>query len=294
LTPRSILLGDDGIARITGVGISGLSAGDDRSDRGAGSAGVAVTRYLAPELIEGGDVCEATDLYAVGAMLFETLTGQPPFPGSNPVLVRFAQLQAPPPVPSQHASTAIPPAIDDVVVRALAKETGQRFASAEEMAAALVAEDVAIGVERVVEQTTMTMISRPLPSNNAGKATSIAEAVTPVAIEVPLPRRRRRRGSAGWLWPMVVAGAAIALLIAGLTASLSGDPKIDEMVAGVSTFEQAPTMTPTSTTGAAVVAEATATPTARVVRQANTVAEPEPEPTKKPRRRRTPTPTDEE
>jgi hypothetical protein len=294
LTPRAILLGDDGIARITGVGIAGLAAGDDRSGRGAG---VAVTRYLAPELIEGGDVCEATDLYAVGAILFEALTGQPPFPGSNPVLVRFAQLQAPPPVPSQHAATTIPPALDGVVVRALAKESERRFASAEAMAAALVAEDVAIGVERVVEETT-TAISPPLPSGNTGAATPFVESIAPVPLGYPERPARRRQASAGWLWPMIVAGAAIALLIAGLTVSLSGEPSIDEMVAGVSTFEEAPTrmptMVPTSTTGAAAVAPATATPTARVIRQSNTAAEPEPEPTKKPRRRRTPTPADDE
>ncbi len=91
---------------------------------------------------------------------------------------------------------------------------------------------------------------------------------------------------------MVVAGVAITLLIAALMASLSGEPAVEEMVAGVSTFEGAPTKTPATTTDAAVVASATATPTARVVRESDTVVEPAP--TNKPRRTRTPTPADEE
>ncbi len=203
LTPRSILLGDDGLARITGVGIAGLGAGDDRSDRGAG---VAVSRYLAPELIEGGDVCEATDLYAVGAMLFEALTGQPPFPGSNPVLVRFAQLQAPPPVPSQFATTVIQPSLDAVVVRALAKEPGKRFACAEEMAGALVAADAAIRAERVVAGSTTATTSPPSGDGGRGAAPHV-EAFAQVNFDVvpdlsSVAATRRRVGCGRWSLPV--------------------------------------------------------------------------------------------
>jgi serine/threonine-protein kinase len=268
-----------------------LGTSDDRTDRGTD---LSVTRYLAPELIEGGDVCEATDLYAVGAILFEALTGKPPFPGSNPVLVRFAQLQAPPPRPSQHG-VVLPPEIDDAVVRALAKEPGQRFANAAEMAESFVRDDVAIKVERVVDQTTVRVSIPSTPSVAPMPATPIEAVVASPPIELPPPRQRRRKAAAGWLWPMVAAVGAIALLIAGLTISLAGDPEIEEMVAGVSTFEPAATQIPGNSSNAAVDASATPTasptPTVRVVRQSTAD---DSDPTPRPRRRRTPTPTDEE
>lgn len=280
LTPKNILLGDDGVARIAGVGIAGLGAAGDRTDR---SAGIDETRYLAPELIEGGDVCEATDLYAAGGILFEALTGQPPFPGQNPVLVRFAQLQAPPPVPSQIAMTGIPPALDSVVVRALAKRPDQRFASAEQMAAALARDFVTVEVDHVLAHTAAGAVSVPLAKVETPLFAPPVDVFAPPDGSIP-PCLRRRQESTGWLWPLVVAVTAIALLIGALTVSLSGEMSVDEMVAGVSTFAADPTKNPENT------ARPAQTPTARVIRTSNTVAEP----TAKKKPKRTPAATDEE
>jgi hypothetical protein len=75
--------------------------------------------------------------------------------------------------------------------------------------------------------------------------------------------RRRRQAAQGWLWPLLIAGIAIAVLIGVLAASLSGDAPPEEAVAGVSTFAEDPTRTPKPASGAK------STPTARVVRTSN-------------------------
>jgi serine/threonine-protein kinase len=266
LTPRTIFLGDDGVVRITDVGIASLGADDDSSDRGGAIEGA---RYLAPELIEGGDVCEATDLYAVGAILFEALTAQPPFPGTNPVLVRFAQLQAPPPIPSQFVATGVPPVLDAVVARALAKNPAHRFSDAQTMANALSMEGANTDIDHVFGQPTVSapllatpqLAERPVPAIRPTEAAGIGR---------PERSRRRRQDSTGWLWPLAIACAVIALLIGALAASLSGDSPPTQAVAGVSTYEESNPPPPTTPTPAAF------TPTPRVLRASNQSAEPAP------------------
>ncbi|HKG26046.1 MAG TPA: serine/threonine-protein kinase [Thermomicrobiales bacterium] len=264
LSPRTILLGDDGVVRITGVGIAGLGSADDRAD---GDAGIEGSRYLAPEMTEGGDVCEATDLYAVGAILFEALTGQPPYPGSNPVLVRFARLQAPPPVPSRFAATAIPPVLDALVVQALAKDPGQRFANAAAMAVALTGDDAPAEVDRVIEPVTAAPVGPLLPAVETTIPASTTTTVVPGGRGFTDRPRRRRKAAAGWVWPLLLAATAISVLIGALVVSLSGGIPADELVAGVSTFEEEPTKEPNE--APTITPRPARTPTARVVRAAN-------------------------
>jgi len=92
--------------------------------------------YMAPEQIRGGLIDPRTDLYAVGALLFHALVGRPPFAGGNPIAVGFAHCTEPVPVPSV-ARVGLEPTWDAVVVRAMAKDPGQRWQSALELRDAL-------------------------------------------------------------------------------------------------------------------------------------------------------------
>jgi hypothetical protein len=257
LTPRTILVGDDGNLRITDIGIASLEG----ADGDAPGTAVRVARYLPPELIEGGDVSEATDLYAVGAVLFEVLTGQPPFPGENPVLVRFAHVQAPPPVPSRVVTSDIPPELDAVVVRALAKDPTRRYVDARAMASALPADSTATGVDRVIAQTAMVGAVPPARSITDRAAASPIGALGVGRIE---RGGWRRQAAGGWAWPIAIACVAIAILIVALVLTLSGNVRVDDVTAGVA-VDARESGQPTVTTSGRIAP----TPTGGAVRTAD-------------------------
>jgi len=119
------LLGDFGIARaLDDVGLTG-------------TAGVMATvSYAAPEVIAGGQVDGRADLYSLGCTLFRLLTGRSPFEGTgSQASVIMAHLQSPPPRITAVAPW-LPPALDAVLIKALAKDPAQRYASGVELAAA--------------------------------------------------------------------------------------------------------------------------------------------------------------
>src|SRR5262249_6012555 len=101
--------------------------------------------YMAPEQITSSHTVDArTDIYALGVVVFEMLTGQRPFSG-GPAQVLFAHLQQPPPDPRTVGEGAsLPWEIADAIRRALAKDVGERFASANDFAAALSSADESV------------------------------------------------------------------------------------------------------------------------------------------------------
>jgi hypothetical protein len=114
--PEHVYLVDFGLAR---------SDSDDRSIGGAGSF-LGTPRYAAPEQAAGRPVDGRTDGYALGCVLYECLTGQPPFPGGSGEAVLLAHLEATPPRVTT-LRPDLPPAIDQVVTRAMAKTPADRF-----------------------------------------------------------------------------------------------------------------------------------------------------------------------
>lgn len=115
---------DFGIARL-------LNAPRDGEDRNI----CGTPEYMAPELIGGAQSTVATDLYAVGIVAYELLTGQTPFVGGSAVDILTRQLKLQPRPPS--ASVPVTPAVDEFVLRALAKRPGDRYADAAAMRAAI-------------------------------------------------------------------------------------------------------------------------------------------------------------
>ena len=114
LKPANVWLGDDGAARL---GDFGLATTDRRSRAAVEGMLVGTVAYLPPEQALGRCSDARSDLYSLGAMLYELLTGEPPFPGEDAVAIIGQHLNAQPVAPSRHRPE-IPPALDRVVLRA--------------------------------------------------------------------------------------------------------------------------------------------------------------------------------
>ena len=133
--PANILVGgtDDEHVYLTDFGLTRLVEGQTNLTATGGFVGT--VDYCAPEQIEGARVGPTADVYALGCVLFHALTGRPPFQADAAVAVLYAHVHTPAPAPSSLVAD-LPPALDAVLARALAKAPGDRYASAGELAAA--------------------------------------------------------------------------------------------------------------------------------------------------------------
>jgi tetratricopeptide (TPR) repeat protein len=143
LKPGNIWLTDDGIVKI---GDFGLAMVDDRTRLTREGMMVGTVSYLSPEQAMGGAVTERSDLYSLGAMLYEMVTGRPPFVGDDMVAIVSQHLNTPPVSPTWH-NPALSPAFETLILRLLEKSPDQRPISAREVLQAL----KAIETEKVVE-----------------------------------------------------------------------------------------------------------------------------------------------
>src|SRR5258707_11738541 len=132
LKPHNVILDEDGRVRVTDFGIARAGA----SDMTLTGSIMGTAQYLSPEQAQGYPVSAASDLYSVGVILYELLTGAVPFEGESAVAIAFKQVSAEPRPPSE-LNPALPASLDAVVLRALAKDPAQRYADAGELIAAL-------------------------------------------------------------------------------------------------------------------------------------------------------------
>ena len=128
LKPDNVFLvdvqGEPAIVKLLDFGIARPSSTEHRVAKTATGAIVGTPLYIAPEQAKGREIDSAADVYALGGMLFEMLTGRPPFVADNAMEIVAKHLMEPPPRPSQYA--AVPPALDDLVLAMLAKEPVER------------------------------------------------------------------------------------------------------------------------------------------------------------------------
>src|SRR6516165_10556021 len=132
LKPHNVILDEEGRARVTDFGIARAGA----SDMTLTGSIMGTAQYLSPEQAQGLAVSTASDLYSVGVILYELLTGVVPFEGETAVAIAFKQVSAEPRPPSA-VLDSVPPALDEVVLRALAKDPSRRYADADEFITAL-------------------------------------------------------------------------------------------------------------------------------------------------------------
>ncbi len=207
LKPHNVILDEEGRAKVTDFGIARAGA----SDMTLTGSIMGTAQYLSPEQAQGHAVSAASDLYAIGIVLYELLTGTVPFDGETAVAIALKQVSAAPPPPSA-LNSAVSPQLDEVVARALAKDPAQRFGSADEFIAALehVRADLTsgrtsgvYGVNGPVAPAAATALLLPAAGEPAAEETGAGEE--------DADRHRRWWWLAGAL--ALVAAAAVALIL---------------------------------------------------------------------------------
>lgn len=146
--PGNILVGRDGMVKLADFGIAKAAFAEGDVTTTGNLLGT--SRYLSPEQVTGGEIDERSDLYSAGIVLYELLTGRPPFDGQTHIATATMRLTSDPPPPGS-LRPGIPRALEAVVMRSLAREPEARFQTAEEMSAAL--ERAAPGTERRPSRT---------------------------------------------------------------------------------------------------------------------------------------------
>jgi serine/threonine-protein kinase len=132
LKPQNVIVNAEGVAAVTDFGIARAGVSEITQ---TGSV-MGTPHYLSPEQAQGMDTTAVSDLYSIGVILYEALTGRVPFEGESAVAVAMKQVSQTPQRPSS-INPRVSPALDAVVMRALEKDPGQRFQSADAFIAAL-------------------------------------------------------------------------------------------------------------------------------------------------------------
>src|SRR6478672_3524797 len=133
IKPANVMLTPTGEIKVMDFGIARAIA-DASATMTQTAAVVGTAQYLSPEQARGEQVDARSDLYSAGCLLFELLTGRPPFIGDSPVSVAYQHVREEPSPPSFFEST-VPPAVDAITLKALTKRVDERYQSASEMRA---------------------------------------------------------------------------------------------------------------------------------------------------------------
>jgi eukaryotic-like serine/threonine-protein kinase len=224
IKPHNVLIDAEGRLKVTDFGIA--RAGTSQMTEAGSIIGTA--QYLSPEQAKGAPVDQTSDLYSVGVVLYELLTGVVPFSGDTPVEIAMKHLSSVPEPPSTKRAD-VPRDLDLVVMRALAKDPSERYQSAEEMDADLRRINRGMAISPVTEEAATAIIARP-PTAVTDITTRTPQPPTPYAppaayYDYEEPPRRA-------IWPWIVA---LLFVVAALVGGYFLYSQIQDQLSGSET-----------------------------------------------------------
>jgi serine/threonine protein kinase len=224
--PANIMISKNGAVKVMDFGIARALADANSVTQTAAVIGTA--QYLSPEQARGEKVDARSDVYSLGCVLYEILTGEPPFVGDSPVAVAYQHVREDPVPPSQRHN-GIAPELDAVVLKALAKNPDNRYQSAAEMRADLVrvhsgeapeAPKVFTDAERTSMLSAPTSEHRTEPIDAAGRPE-------------PVYQDKEERGGSVGRWLIAVAVLAVLTVVVTVAINMFGGSTRDVQVPDV-------------------------------------------------------------
>ncbi|WP_343862983.1 Stk1 family PASTA domain-containing Ser/Thr kinase [Frigoribacterium faeni] len=210
IKPGNVMITHTGQVKVMDFGIA-RAISDSSATVAQTTAILGTAQYFSPEQARGETVDARTDLYSTGVLLFELLTGRPPFRGESPVAVAYQHVSEPP-VPPSTIAPAVSPALDAVVLHALAKDRFERFQTAA---------DFRSDVEAAAEGRAP---ARRLPASHVGSTLFGVNPAAAAGSEAALkelasddndrPQRTQTRPPVAWIWAgIVLVGIVIAAVV---------------------------------------------------------------------------------
>ena len=220
IKPGNIMLTSTGAVKVMDFGIA-RAIEDSAATVTQTHAVVGTAQYLSPEQARGELVDARSDLYSTGCLLYELLTGQPPFTGDSAVAIAYQHVREIPKPPSALAAD-VPESLDRVVLKALAKARDDRYQDAAHMRTELLAAARGMAVSAPATETWQSTAAMP-----SATAPSPAPPAPPISTQPSAPeqtaedKRPRRRW---WVWMLIIlllilAGIVIGMLASGLPGS---------------------------------------------------------------------------
>src|SRR5258706_5782464 len=163
--PQNILVGRNGAIKLTDFGIASVYKDLNAERLTTTGMTLGTVQYYAPEQAQGEIVTPAADVYALGIVMYEMLTGRPPFDGDTPVAVAMQHIQDPPTPPSQF-NPNIPQPLEEIILRCLEKVPEMRFRDGSQLARALETLGETDIDEGVSNAATITPGQTPVPTYN--------------------------------------------------------------------------------------------------------------------------------
>src|SRR5829696_6560483 len=208
IKPQNVLLTDKGDAKVADFGIARAASSATISRTGSvmGTAG-----YMSPEQALGEPATPKSDLYSLGVVLFEALTGELPYTADNPIVVSMKHVNEPVCLPREIDPT-VPEGMNALVTRLMAKDPEDRYASADELT------DELRKISRGRELTAAPVAAAPTRLQRAPVAASSPTRRVPAARPSPVRRRRRRIP-----WFLILVAAILFFLgTLGILRSVTG------------------------------------------------------------------------
>ncbi|HEX2040738.1 MAG TPA: Stk1 family PASTA domain-containing Ser/Thr kinase [Acidimicrobiales bacterium] len=219
--PGNVLIDGSGHVRVTDFGIARAANTEENLTQAGAVMGTAT--YFSPEQAQGHRVDGRSDVYSLGVVLYEMVTGHPPFAGDNPVSIAYKHVREDPPLP-RSVNPAVPPAFEAIVMQAMAKDPALRYQSADDLRADLLRFRQGRGV--MAGPPTQSVAATTVQPSVAADRTRMVSA-TEVA---PPPTSPRRTGAYIALLFVMLAALAVLLFLLGRTLGLFGGDSAPKQV----------------------------------------------------------------